>query len=103
MFVIEGRTSTKFLSMTVREAISFFREVTKITNRLKVLDDVGLGYLRAWASRRRRSPAARLNASSLAAHLLKRTGAKTLYIFDEPTTGVALRRHQQTPCGISRV
>src|SRR4026209_862797 len=73
--------------MTVREAISFFREVTKITNRLKVLDDVGLGYLRLGQSATTLS-GGEAQRIKLAAHLLKRTGAKTLYIFDEPTTGL---------------
>jgi len=41
-----GKNINDVLSMTVREAIAFFRDVTKIANRLRVLDDVGLGYLR---------------------------------------------------------
>jgi len=49
--------------MTVREAITFFREVPKITNRLRVLDDVGLGYLRL-ASQPQLFPAAKRNASN---------------------------------------
>ncbi len=71
----------------VREAISFFREVPKITNRLRVLDDVGLGYLRLGQSATTLS-GGEAQRIKLAAHLLKRTGAKTLYIFDEPTTGL---------------
>ena len=82
-----GKNVHEVLSMTVREAISFFREVPKITNRLKVLDDVGLGYLRLGQSATTLS-GGEAQRIKLAAHLLKRTGAKTLYIFDEPTTGL---------------
>jgi excinuclease ABC subunit A len=82
-----GKNVHEILNMTVREAISFFREVTKITNRLKVLDDVGLGYLRLGQSATTLS-GGEAQRIKLAAHLLKRTGAKTLYIFDEPTTGL---------------
>jgi excinuclease ABC subunit A len=82
-----GKNVHEVLNMTVREAISFFREVTKITNRLKVLDDVGLGYLRLGQSATTLS-GGEAQRIKLAAHLLKRTGAKTLYIFDEPTTGL---------------
>ena len=82
-----GKNVHEILNMTVREAISFFREVTKITNRLRVLDDVGLGYLRLGQSATTLS-GGEAQRIKLAAHLLKRTGAKTLYIFDEPTTGL---------------
>ena len=82
-----GKNVHEVLSMTVREAITFFREVPKITNRLRVLDDVGLGYLRLGQSATTLS-GGEAQRIKLAAHLLKRTGAKTLYIFDEPTTGL---------------
>jgi excinuclease ABC subunit A len=82
-----GKNINEVLSMTVREGLSFFREVSKITNRLKVLDDVGLGYLRLGQSATTLS-GGEAQRIKLAAHLLKRTGAKTLYIFDEPTTGL---------------
>ena len=82
-----GKNIHEVLSMTVREAISFFREVPKIINRLRVLDDVGLGYLRLGQSATTLS-GGEAQRIKLAAHLLKRTGAKTLYIFDEPTTGL---------------
>ncbi|HEX8473107.1 MAG TPA: excinuclease ABC subunit UvrA [Pyrinomonadaceae bacterium] len=75
------------LSMTVREAMTFFRDVNKIANRLRVLDDVGLGYLRLGQSATTLS-GGEAQRVKLAAHLSKRTGAKTLYIFDEPTTGL---------------
>ncbi|HEX6043585.1 MAG TPA: excinuclease ABC subunit UvrA [Pyrinomonadaceae bacterium] len=82
-----GKNIHEVLSMTVREGITFFREVPKVTNRLRVLDDVGLGYLRLGQSATTLS-GGEAQRIKLAAHLLKRTGAKTLYIFDEPTTGL---------------
>ncbi len=82
-----GKNINDVLSMTVREALSFFREVQKITNRLRVLDNVGLGYLRLGQSATTLS-GGEAQRVKLAAHLSKRTGAKTLYIFDEPTTGL---------------
>jgi excinuclease ABC subunit A len=82
-----GKNVHEVLSLTVREALSFFREVPKIINRLRVLDDVGLGYLRLGQSATTLS-GGEAQRIKLAAHLLKRTGAKTLYIFDEPTTGL---------------
>lgn len=82
-----GRNIHDVLSMTVREAISFFREVTKISNRLRVLDEVGLGYLRLGQSATTLS-GGEAQRIKLAAQLSKRTGAKTLYVFDEPTTGL---------------
>ncbi len=82
-----GKNVHEVLNMTVREAITFFREVPKITNRLKVLDEVGLGYLRLGQSATTLS-GGEAQRIKLAAQLSKRTGAKTLYIFDEPTTGL---------------
>ncbi len=82
-----GRNIHEVLNMTVREAISFFRDVPKITNRLRVLDEVGLGYLRLGQSATTLS-GGEAQRVKLAAHLSKRAGAKTLYIFDEPTTGL---------------
>ncbi len=82
-----GKNINDVLNMTVREAMLFFREITKITNRLRVLDDVGLGYLRLGQSATTLS-GGEAQRVKLAAHLSKRTGAKTLYIFDEPTTGL---------------
>jgi excinuclease ABC subunit A len=82
-----GKNINDVLNMTVREAISFFREVSKITNRLRVLDDVGLGYLRLGQSATTLS-GGEAQRVKLAAHLSKRGGARMLYIFDEPTTGL---------------
>jgi len=82
-----GKNVHEILDMTVREAIAFFRDVPRIMNRLRLLDDVGLGYLRLGQSATTLS-GGEAQRIKLAAHLSKRTGAKTLYIFDEPTTGL---------------
>jgi excinuclease ABC subunit A len=82
-----GKNIHDVLDMTVREAMTFFRDVPRIMNRLRVLDDVGLGYLRLGQSATTLS-GGEAQRIKLAAHLSRRTGAKTLYIFDEPTTGL---------------
>jgi excinuclease ABC subunit A len=82
-----GKNINDVLNMTVREAMHFFRDVNKIANRLRVLEDVGLGYLRLGQSATTLS-GGEAQRIKLAAHLSKRTGARTLYIFDEPTTGL---------------
>jgi excinuclease ABC subunit A len=71
----------------VREALIFFASSPKITARLRVLDEVGLGYLRLGQSGTTLSggEAQRLK---LAAHLTREASSGILYIFDEPTTGL---------------
>ncbi|HXZ19934.1 MAG TPA: excinuclease ABC subunit UvrA, partial [Candidatus Acidoferrales bacterium] len=75
------------LQLTVREAISFFSAVPRAVARLRVLDEVGLGYLRLGQSATTLSggEAQRLK---LAAHLTQETCEGVLYILDEPTTGL---------------
>ncbi len=75
------------LQMTVREALGFFASVPKVVSRLKILEEVGLGYLRLGQSATTLSggEAQRLK---LAAHLTRQTNAGLLYIFDEPSTGL---------------
>ena len=75
------------LQMTVREALTFFAAHPKVTSRLRVLEEVGLGYLRLGQSATTLSggEAQRLK---LAAHLTRQENAGILYIFDEPTTGL---------------
>jgi excinuclease ABC subunit A len=75
------------LQMTVREALTFFAAYPKVTTRLRVLDEVGLGYLRLGQSGTTLSggEAQRLK---LAAHLTRQENAGILYVFDEPTTGL---------------
>ncbi len=82
-----GKNINDVLNMTVREAMNFFRDTSKIANRLRVLDDVGLGYLRLGQSATTLS-GGEAQRVKLASYLSKRTGARTLYIFDEPTTGL---------------
>jgi excinuclease ABC subunit A len=73
--------------MTVREALAFFASSSKITNRLKVLQDVGLGYLRLGQSATTLS-GGEAQRVKLASYLSRQMTANTLYIFDEPTTGL---------------
>ena len=82
-----GKNIHEVLQLTVREALAFFAAVPKITSRLKILDDVGLGYLRLGQSSTTLSggEAQRLK---LAAHLTGSAIQGVLYIFDEPTTGL---------------
>ncbi len=83
----KGRNIHEVLDMTVREAITFFKDVTKIVSRLKVLEAVGLGYLRLGQSATTLS-GGEAQRVKLASHLAQKTTAKTLFIFDEPTTGL---------------
>src|SRR5262249_58196806 len=75
------------LQMTVREALAFFVNVPKVTSKLKVLNEIGLGYLRLGQSGTTLSggEAQRLK---LASHLTRTENAGVLYILDEPTTGL---------------
>jgi excinuclease ABC subunit A len=75
------------LNQTVREAIAFFSQSNRIASKLKVLDDVGLGYLRLGQSATTLS-GGEAQRVKLASYLTKKTGEQTLYIFDEPTTGL---------------
>jgi len=75
------------LQLTVREAISFFSEVPKLVSKLKVLADVGLGYLRLGQSATTLS-GGEAQRVKLAAHLAQASCKGTLFIFDEPTTGL---------------
>ncbi len=75
------------LQLTVREALSFFADAPRLANRLKVLDDVGLGYLRLGQSATTLS-GGEAQRVKLAAHLCQTSCAGTLFIFDEPTTGL---------------
>ncbi|MFZ0922811.1 MAG: excinuclease ABC subunit UvrA, partial [Candidatus Acidiferrales bacterium] len=82
-----GKNVHDVLQMTVHEALAFFAGTPKVTSKLKVLDEVGLGYLRLGQSASTLSggEAQRLK---LAAHLTRQENAGVLYIFDEPTTGL---------------
>src|SRR5947207_15496822 len=83
----KGRNIYQVLQMTVREALLFFANVSKITKKLKVLDEVGLGYLRLGQSATTLS-GGEAQRIKLASFLARETSEKTLFIFDEPTTGL---------------
>ncbi|HTS74895.1 MAG TPA: excinuclease ABC subunit UvrA [Bryobacteraceae bacterium] len=82
-----GLNIHEVLQLTVKEAISFFSATPKLVARLKVLNDVGLGYLRLGQSATTLS-GGEAQRVKLAAHLAQATSEGTLYIFDEPTTGL---------------
>jgi excinuclease ABC subunit A len=75
------------LQLTVREALSFFAGTPKLAARLKVLADVGLGYLRLGQSATTLS-GGEAQRVKLAAHLAQSSCQGTLFLFDEPTTGL---------------
>lgn len=83
----KGKNIAEVLQMTIREAITFFKEINKLVNRLKMLDAVGLGYLRLGQSATTLS-GGEAQRVKLAAHLATKTKSNTLFIFDEPTTGL---------------
>jgi excinuclease ABC subunit A len=83
----KGKNIYEVLQMTVREALQFFASVPKITKKLQVLDEVGLGYLRLGQSATTLS-GGEAQRIKLAAFLARDVSEKTLFIFDEPTTGL---------------
>ena len=83
----KGRNIHEALQMTIREAILFFKEVPKLVSRLKMLEAVGLGYLRLGQSATTLS-GGEAQRVKLASHLAQRSTSNTLFIFDEPTTGL---------------
>jgi excinuclease ABC subunit A len=82
-----GKNVHDVLEMTVREALAFFVNVPKVVSKLRVLNEIGLGYLRLGQSATTLSggEAQRLK---LAAHLTRSENQGILYILDEPTTGL---------------
>jgi excinuclease ABC subunit A len=82
-----GKNIHDILQMTVREALAFFVNAPKITNKLKIMNEIGLGYLRLGQSGTTLSggEAQRLK---LAAHLSATDNTGVLYVLDEPTTGL---------------
>jgi excinuclease ABC subunit A len=82
-----GLNIHEVLRLTVKEALSFFSEHKRLVTRLKVLADVGLGYLRLGQSATTLS-GGEAQRVKLASHLCQATCRGALYIFDEPTTGL---------------
>jgi len=75
------------LEMTVEEGCSFFRDLPRIANKLKTLYDVGLGYIKIGQSSTTLS-GGEAQRVKLATELAKRSTGKTIYVLDEPTTGL---------------
>jgi len=82
-----GLNIHEVLKLTVREAMLFFHAAPRLVHKLKVLDDVGLGYLRLGQSATTLS-GGEAQRVKLASHLALASCAGTLFIFDEPTTGL---------------
>ena len=83
----KGRNIAEVLEMSVEDAVAFFANVPRIARRIKALDDVGLGYVKLG------QPATTLSGGEaqrvkLASELSKVATGRTLYILDEPTTGL---------------
>lgn len=83
----KGKSIADILDMTINMAVEFFENVPTILNKIKVLQDVGLGYLKLG------QPSTTISGGEsqrvkLATELAKRDTGKTLYILDEPTTGL---------------
>ncbi len=82
-----GKSIADVLDMTINRAVEFFENVPQILNKIKVLQDVGLGYIRLGQSSTTLS-GGESQRVKLATELAKRDTGKTLYILDEPTTGL---------------
>ena len=83
----KGKNISEVLEMTVDEALEFFAPLPKLRNRLQTLQDVGLGYVKLG------QPSTELSGGEaqrvkLATELSKQATGKTIYILDEPTTGL---------------
>ncbi|NMG76143.1 excinuclease ABC subunit UvrA [Aromatoleum diolicum] len=86
----KGKTVFEVLDMTVENALEFFRAVPAVARKLETLTDVGLGYIRLGQSATTLS-GGEAQRVKLALELSKRDTGRTLYILDEPTTGLHFR------------
>ena len=83
----KGKNIAEVLDMRVKEALEFFENVPKIKNKLQVLDDVGLGYIKLGQSAPTLS-GGEAERVKLAKELQRKATGKTLFVLDEPTTGL---------------
>ena len=83
----KGKSIADVLDMTINRAVEFFENVPQILNKIKVIQDVGLGYIKLGQSSTTLS-GGESQRVKLATELSKRDTGKTLYILDEPTTGL---------------
>ena len=83
----KGKNIYDVLEMTVSEGVEFFENIPRIFNKLKTLEEVGLGYIKIGQSSTTLS-GGEAQRIKLAAELSKRSTGKTIYILDEPTTGL---------------
>ena len=83
----KGRSIADILDMTVSQALSFLENIPRIKNKLKTLEEVGLGYIKLGQSATTLS-GGEAQRVKLAKELSKRATGRTIYILDEPTTGL---------------
>jgi excinuclease ABC subunit A len=83
----KGKNIAEVLSLTVRQAIEFFAGQTKLVRKLRVLDDIGLGYLRLGQSASSLS-GGEAQRVKLATYIASKNTRGNLFLFDEPTTGL---------------
>lgn len=82
-----GRNIDDVLNMTIEEALDFFKNIPRIYNKLKVINDVGLGYIELGQSSTTLS-GGEAQRVKLSTELSKRATGRTMYLLDEPTTGL---------------
>ena len=83
----KGKNISEVLDMTIDEAVEFFKNVPRIARKLQVIQDVGLGYIKLGQSATTLS-GGEAQRVKLATELSRRSTGRTLYILDEPTTGL---------------
>lgn len=83
----KGKTIFDVLNMSVDEGVDFFENISKISSKLKILQDVGLGYIKLGQSATTLS-GGEAQRVKLASELQRKVTGKTLFVLDEPTTGL---------------
>lgn len=84
----KGKNIADVLNMTIEEALKFFENIPKIKRKLETVFDVGLGYVRLGQPATTLSGGGEAQRVKLASELHRRSNGKSLYILDEPTTGL---------------